>query len=260
MTTISAENQTVALLTSAGPLPNIVANDLTKLGGRLVVLREDGPPRGKMMKNRARRLGWPTAVGQTMSHHLFKIVGKASQRRINLIETEYALNSKKQPEIETILIKSVNSDHCRDELRKLDPAVVAVYATQIIGKETLNCVPAPFINFHGGINPQYRGQCPTYWALVEGDADHAGFTIHLVDEGVDTGDILYQSKADFRHSDNIATYQHRVTAQAMPYFRQAIDDALNNHLSPMSVSLPSKLWFPPTLWAYLWNGITRGVW
>jgi hypothetical protein len=57
-------------------------------------------------------------------------------------------------------------------------------------------VPSPFINYHAGINPKYRGQDPAYWARVQGDAEHAGITIHLVDEGVDTGAVLFQTCID----------------------------------------------------------------
>ncbi|MDH3660298.1 MAG: formyltransferase family protein, partial [Alphaproteobacteria bacterium] len=104
------------------------------------------------------------------------------------------------------------------------------------------------------------GQDPAYWALVEGDAAHAGITIHLVDEGVDTGDVLYQDKVDLSDSGNITSYPHRQVATALPLFRRAIEDAINGRLAPQKVDLPSRKWFPPTLWAYLWNGLSRGVW
>jgi folate-dependent phosphoribosylglycinamide formyltransferase PurN len=258
--TKNASKQTVVLLTTAGQLQNIVANDLAQHTDYLVVLEEDGPPRGAMMKSRAQRLGWPTAIGQTIAHHLFRLVGKASSERMKSIEVEFGLNAQDQTGIEKISITSVNSDQCRNELQRLDPAVVAVYATRIIQKETLSCIKAPFINFHGGINPKYRGQHPVYWALAEKDPEHAGFTIHLVDEGVDTGKILYQSKVDFEPGDNVTTYQYRLTGPALPYLRRAIDDAISDELSPKSVDLPSRLWFPPTIWTYFWNGLFRRVW
>lgn len=251
---------TVVLLTTDGPLPNIIVNDLARHIERLVVLREDGPPRGAMMKSRAKLLGWPTAIGQTAANYLFKFVRKASARRVRDIEAAFDLDREDHGQVETIRIGSVNAERCRDALKRLDPAVVAVYSTGIIKTPTLDCVPAPFINYHAGINPKYRGQDPAYWALVEGDPDHAGITIHLVDEGVDTGDVLYQEAVDFSGGGNITTYPHRQVATALPHFRRAIDDALKGRLAPKTVDLPSRQWFPPTLRAYLWNGVTRGIW
>jgi folate-dependent phosphoribosylglycinamide formyltransferase PurN len=48
------------------------------------------------------------------------------------------------------------------------------------------------------------------------DHAHAGVTVHLVDEGVDTSAVLYQPKVDFASDDNIATYRHRQMAAALP--------------------------------------------
>lgn len=248
------------LLTTDGPLPNIVVNDLARHVEGLVVLVEDGPPRGAMMKSRARLLGWPTAIGQTAANYLFKVLRKAGARRTRAIEAAFGLDRRDLGQAPTIRIGSVNAERCRDELKRLDPAVVAVYSTGIIKKATLDCVPAPFINYHAGINPKYRGQDPAYWALVQGDPEHGGVTIHLVDEGVDTGDVLYQETVDFSDGGNITAYPHQQVATALPLVRRAIDDAINGRLSPRKVDLPSRKWFPPTLWAYLWYGLSRGVW
>jgi len=103
-------------------------------------------------------------------------------------------------------------------------------------------------------------QHPAYWALVAGDAVHAGITIHLVDEGVDTGGVLAQATVAFERGDNITTYQWRQMAVALPLFAEAIEAARTGKLAPTTVDLPSQQFFPPTLWAYLWYGVTRGVW
>lgn len=137
---------------------------------------------------------------------------------------------------------------------------MAVYGTRIIGKRTLAAVPASFINYHAGITPKYRGQHPVYWALVENDRSHAGVTIHLVDEGVDTGAVLYQETVQVSPRDNITTYQYVQMAVALPLFVRAIEDALCDRINPRTVDLPSRLWFPPTLRQYVMNGIRRSVW
>jgi methionyl-tRNA formyltransferase len=135
-----------------------------------------------------------------------------------------------------------------------------VYGTRLLKRETLGCIDAPFINYHAGINPKYRGQNGAYWARRSADPDHAGVTIHLVDEGVDTGDVLYQARVELAPSDNIATYQHRQMAVALPLLIRAIEDAVSGRLQPRRVDLPSRQWFHPTLWGYLRAGLAEGVW
>ena len=84
-----------------------------------------------------------------------------------------------------------------------------------------------------------------YWARSQRDPAHAGVTVHLVDEGVDTGDVLYQATTEFSFADNIATYQHRQMATALPLLIRAIEEALAGRLSPRRVNLPLPAMVPP---------------
>ena len=72
--------------------------------------------------------------------------------------------------------------------------------------------------------------------------------------------MLYQSATDFSPADNIATYQHRQMATALPLLIRAVEDALAARLAPRRVTLPSRQWFHPTLWGYLKTGLAQQVW
>lgn len=237
-----------------------VANGLAAHFGSIVVLEEEPEPKWHILRSRARRLGWMTALGQAACAALLKVAARRMQARIDAVVAEHGLATSLPPAVHRRFVGSVNSKACRDALRALQPRVVAVYGTRVIRRETLGAVSAPFINYHAGINPKYRGQHPGYWARVNGDAQNAGVTVHLVDEGVDTGAVLYQSRVAFRPDDSIMTYQWVQMAHALPLLARAIEDALAGNLRPQRVRLPSRQWFPPTLWAYAWNGLTRGVW
>lgn len=77
------------------------------------------------------------------------------------------------------VIKEVTSIEC-------DYIVVAAYG-QILPKEILS--HAPCINLHASILPQYRGASPIQQTLLNGDTK-TGVTAMLMDEGLDTGDII----------------------------------------------------------------------
>jgi methionyl-tRNA formyltransferase len=49
------------------------------------------------------------------------------------------------------------------------------------------------INVHPSLLPKYRGAAPINWALIRGEV-RTGVTIMLMDEGMDTGDILTQEE------------------------------------------------------------------
>ncbi len=249
----------IVVLTARGALGNSIVNGLSQHLGPVTVIVEDSESKSTIIRRRSKMLGWVAALGQ-IAFGLIQRVIWPNTRRIETIWRQHGLDPAEPKSLTVYRVPSVNSQHCRDLLKALDPAVVAVYGTRILKRQTLRAVDAPFINYHAGINPKYRGQHPGYWALVNGDLENAGVTIHLVDEGVDTGSVLYQARVEFTAEDTIASYQHVQAASALPLFARALEDAVAGRLNPRTVDLPSQQYFPPTLWAYLSNGVMRGVW
>lgn len=249
-----------AVLIAGGPLAHMLVNRLYRRFGPITVLKEEPETKLAIMRRRARLIGWSEALGQAAFGVLQKVITRRSAARLSQIREDHGLDPHLDPAIPVREIGSVNSEACRTALREADPQIVIVYGTRIIKRETLECVDAPFINYHAGVNPKYRGQHGAYWARSNRDPEHAGVTIHLVDEGVDTGDVLYQASTEFAPADNIATYQHRQMATALPLLVRAAEDALAKRLSPRRVELPSRQWFHPTLWGYIRTGLAQGVW
>jgi folate-dependent phosphoribosylglycinamide formyltransferase PurN len=250
----------IAVLIAGGPLANMLVNGLRRHFGPVSVLKEEPETKLAIMRRRARLIGWSEALGQAAFGLVQKLIIRRSAGRLAEIWEGFGLDPRPDAQLTVREVGSVNSDACREALRELEPEVVVVYGTRIIKPATLRSVAAPFINYHAGINPKYRGQNGAYWARSNGDPAHAGVTVHLVDEGVDTGDVLYQATSDFAAADNIATYQHRQMATALPLLIRAVEDALAGRLAPHKVELPSRQWFHPTLWGYVHTGVVYGVW
>lgn len=252
--------QPIVILIAGGALGLIVANGLSRRLGPIIVIEEQPETTRQIIRRRVRLCGMVSTLGQIAQGVLHRLKARGKKDRLAEIWQQHDLDPRPNASLQHFRVPSVNSDECRELLCRLKPSVVAVYGTRIIGAKTLACVAAPFINYHAGINPKYRGQHPAYWALASGDAENCGVTIHLVDHGVDTGGVLYQTRVSFAPEDTIATYQHVQAASALPLFAQAIEDARAGRLQPRRVELPSRLWFPPTIWTYMANGMRRGVW
>ena len=75
-----------------------------------------------------------------------------------------------------------------------DAFVVVAYG-QILSLEILQMPKVGAINVHGSILPQYRGAAPIQWCLYNGDRQ-TGITTMLMDEGMDTGDMLLKAYTD----------------------------------------------------------------
>ena len=156
--------------------------------------------------------------------------------------------------------KHLSLAECRAAIDRLKPAVVMLAGCRLLSRQTLAALPCPVLNYHAGITPKYRGMNGGYWALATGDAGNFGATVHLVDAGVDTGDVLHQVRGKPGHGDNIALYALRLAAMSRETCAKSVEDVLGGRLAPVAPDLPSRQWYHPTIWFYLWTGLTRGVW
>lgn len=86
------------------------------------------------------------------------------------------------------------TDSIMSEILSLSPDLIfSVYYRKIFPKSLLSIPKQGCINIHPSKLPAYRGPTPTAWALKNGEKSF-GLTIHLMDEGIDTGDILIQKE------------------------------------------------------------------
>jgi folate-dependent phosphoribosylglycinamide formyltransferase PurN len=250
----------VVLLTSEGESGRVAARYLAARFPALAVIVETPVSRSLLLRRRIKRLG-PVQVGGQLAFMLFqRIQQRLSKSRIAEIVRNADLDARWPDDAQIIMVPSVNSAECIGHLQRLQPRAILVMGTRIIGAEVLRSVDAPFINYHAGVTPKYRGVHGGYWAKAQGDADNFGVTIHLVDEGIDTGGILYQARPATTARDNYSSYPYLQLAAGLPLLERSARDAISGTLKPQRVDLPSRLWSHPTLWGYIQTGLQRGVW
>jgi methionyl-tRNA formyltransferase len=81
---------------------------------------------------------------------------------------------------------------------------VSMSYDQILRDQLLAVPPRGTLNCHAGALPFYRGRNPLTWAIINGETDF-GVTVHWVDRGIDTGDIVRQVKVPISATDTYAT-------------------------------------------------------
>jgi len=102
---------------------------------------------------------------------------------------------------------------------------VSMSFNQIFKKETIEKPPLGTINCHAGKLPFYRGRNILSWALIN-DEPEFGITVHYVDSGIDTGDIILQKCFPITDSDNYGTLLDRAYAGCADLLDQAIGEIL----------------------------------
>ena len=81
-----------------------------------------------------------------------------------------------------------------DLIESLRPdAIVVVAYGKILPKNIIDMPKYGCINVHGSLLPHYRGAAPIQWSIINGDKV-TGISTMFMDEGLDTGDILLQTK------------------------------------------------------------------
>ena len=250
----------VALLTCESDIGRIAACCLTARFPDLTVVVERSMARSLLLRRRVKRLGLVRVGGQLAFMAFHRVQRRASRARIAEIVGQANLEPPWPDTGELIRVPSINSPECVAHLQRLSPSAILVVGTRIIAEEVLRAVDAPFINYHAGITPKYRGVHGGYWANAEGDPGNFGITVHLIDKGIDTGDVLYQARLVPAAEDNYSTFPYLQLVAALPLLERAARDAMTGMLRPHKVDLPSRLWSHPTLWQYVKTGLRRGVW
>ena len=158
-------------------------------------------------------------------------------------------------------VASVNDKECLDLIIKIQPDIIIVNGTRIIGKRLLEATKTLFINTHVGITPEYRGVHGGYWALRNDDIKNCGVTIHKVDVGIDTGDIISQNKIEVTNRDNFVTYPFLQISKAIVMMKEVLITIENDQLRTYKKegTSVSKLWYHPTLTGYLYHRIFKGI-
>lgn len=249
------------LLIDGSDLSRIIYHALSDEFKVEMVVREAKAPLFAFLARRLKKLGWWTLFGQVIFVGcVVPLLSREASRRRSDILREYELNDSPIPAGSVIDVSSINDVRTADLLLSLSTGVTVVNGTRILKEQLLDTIGGVFLNTHVGITPLYRGVHGGYWALASGDAEHFGTTIHKIDKGIDTGEIVAQATIRPSEEDNFSTYPLLQIAIAIPLLKQAIRDALKGNLETApTLARKSKLWSHPTVFQYLKSRFVLGI-
>jgi methionyl-tRNA formyltransferase len=119
--------------------------------------------------------------------------------------------------------ESVRTDGFADQLKSLDPDIIVVIAYGHILSKTILSIPRiGAINIHASLLPRYRGSAPIQWAIINGEKE-SGVTAMMMDEGVDTGDILLSSRLEIGPDETSASLHDRLAALGADLLIRVLD-------------------------------------
>lgn len=98
-------------------------------------------------------------------------------------------------------------------------AALSVLFGYILKPPFLQMFPRGVVNLHTSYLPYNRGAYPNVWSIV--DDTPAGVTMHYIDEGVDSGDIIAQERVDACPTDTGESLYRKLEQAALDLFRTA---------------------------------------
>ncbi len=145
------------------------------------------------------------------AHEAFKKIIRDNELKIVFICVR---NDKKDPvlidygkkyNIPVLWNSNINSDEFLELLKTFEADIfVSMSFNQIFKERIIEFPREKTINCHAGKLPFYRGRNVLNWALIN-DEKEFGITVHYVDSGIDTGDIILQKTFPINESDDYST-------------------------------------------------------
>lgn len=140
------------------------------------------------------------------------------------------VNYAKQYNIPLLIDENINSGKFIEQIKKFKADLfVSMSFDQIFGKTIRELPPLKTINCHAGKLPFYRGRNILNWVLIN-DEKEFGITVHYVDKGIDTGDIILQRVYKITDEDNYATLLERAYEECAKLLYDAIKLIQNNEV------------------------------
>lgn len=116
-----------------------------------------------------------------------------------------------------------------NQLEALKADVFVVVAFRMLPKEVWQIPSKGTFNLHASLLPQYRGAAPINWAIINGETE-SGVTTFLIDEQIDTGNILLKEKVEIKPNDNAGDLHDELVEIGKKLIIETIDGLENNNI------------------------------
>lgn len=148
---------------------------------------------------------------------------------------------------DTIEVERINSGRSLERIRALQPDLIAVANFSQILRHPILAIPRKgCINVHPSLLPAYRGPTPCYWVLANREST-TGVTVHYVDTGIDSGDIIAQRRIPIRPSDTERSLRSTTASVGAELIVEAVQQIARGAVNSRAQdeALASYYSFPP---------------
>jgi len=170
-------------------------------------------------------MGFFHFIKNSIKIFLFKM-GKYISGHLNFISSPSILNYVEREGMLAFKIKSPNEKKFLEKLGYLNPDIIINQSQCILKKDLLSIPKIGVINRHNALLPKNRGRLSPFWVLYK-DENETGVSIHFVETGIDSGDIIVQRKIPVKKGESFNSLVNR-SYKIAPYAMLGALDKLEN--------------------------------
>ena len=138
----------------------------------------------------------------------------------NILLNDFAKNNN----IPYYYFKKGDNKNIEHWVKNINPDLIVVYSMSQLLKENIIKIPKyGAINLHPSYLPEYRGPNPVFWMYYNYKLN-PGITVHYIDKGEDTGDIICQERCSISTGEKLSIYHNKIDHIGVRLLLQAIDD------------------------------------
>ena len=162
-------------------------------------------------------------IGNTPDTHRQELVYQRTNGHYQVIEF---LEVLRDHFISVYFVDDINSEWCESTIRKSKSNLIVYGGANLIKRPIYNIPTYGMLNAHKGLVQKYRGCSAVEWALLNNDP--LGVTAHLIDEGIDTGPVVWQETLWVEPGDSYPiVYSKMIKLQAYA-LRKAVNHVRTN--------------------------------
>lgn len=220
----------IAILTVYQIYSNKIVKDLIdKFGDDIVLIAESGVLlQNNTLLNSLKKYikvsGLDYVLVQIIKLQLFKTISGIYTLLSNNYQNKF-FSYRKLAKINRIKIQKVENVNSKNFIQLLKKnkvdIIVSVFFNQILKTPTIEVAQKGVINIHPAYLPKYKGVSPVFWSLANSEK-YAGVTVHYINKGIDTGDIIEQEKVKIEKTDTEHSLYWKICEVGSPLLIRAI--------------------------------------
>ena len=138
---------------------------------------------------------------------------------------------------------NINDEASVAWVRGRKPEALVVFGTRLLKQPMMDVTPRRILNLHTGLSPYYRGGHCTFFCLYNEEPQFIGVTVHLIDPGIDSGNLVLTGRPTLNADDSVASIEAKLVLMGTDMMLEALNRLARDELRSVKQWMEGKLFY-----------------